>query len=193
MLFRPLPGSALDPDPLWELDHRQHHVCVSEQMQAALDQQASQPLPQACSPPLLFSSTRNSTSSSGHTKKRRRKWKTRRRSWRRRWTISRRRRQPPSCSSPRPNSLGPSKPRKTRIRKSKRWSLTVYSSCMSLLFPFADWKLVCYQKDKSKYFLYSAGETIKVFKVYLKGTQTLMSKTWPHDQAIRTGAACRLQ
>lgn len=44
--------------------------------------------------------------------------------------------------------------------------LTVYSSCMSLLFPFTDWKLVFYQKDKSKYFLYSAGKMMKVFKYF---------------------------
>lgn len=55
--------------------------------------------------------------------------------------------------------------------------LTVYSSCMSLLFPFTDWKLVFYQKDKSKYFLYSAGKMMKVFKIFLKGTQRLIYKT----------------
>lgn len=59
----------------------------------------------------------------------------------------------------------------------QRGPLTIYSSCMSLLFPFTDWKLVYYQKDKSKNFLYSAGETTKVFKVFLKGTQTLIYKT----------------
>lgn len=29
MLFTPLPGSALD-GTIWDLDHRQHHLCVSE-------------------------------------------------------------------------------------------------------------------------------------------------------------------
>lgn len=65
--------------------------------------------------------------------------------------------------------------------------LTVHSSCMPLLFPFPDWKLLCYQEDPSEYFLRSAGKKIQVFKVFLQGTQTLLYEAWPRGQAVRTG------
>lgn len=58
---------------------------------------------------------------------------------------------------------------------------------MPPLSPFPDWKLVCYQEDPSNCFLYSAGKKTQVFKVFLKGTQTLLYEAWPHGQAVRTG------
>lgn len=70
---------------------------------------------------MLFaiSSMKSLISSRGLTKKRRRSWRTRRRKLRTKSACSRRRKQPHNSSSPKPSKLDPSKPRKTRTRKSK--------------------------------------------------------------------------
>ncbi|XP_047575568.1 uncharacterized protein LOC125093877 [Lutra lutra] len=53
------------------------------------------------------------------------------------------------------------------------------------LFPFTDWKLVCYQKDKGKSVLSSAGKMVQVSKVFVKGAQTSCVKL--DRRATRSG------